>query len=242
MDNGIYIAMSRQLALFRDMEVTANNLANANSTGFSSEHVLFTSFMGQDVNQKVANPMAFAHDIATYRNTTPGPIQKTGNELDVAINGNGYFMVDTPLGVRYTRGGSFQIDGGGQLVNGSGYPVLDASNQRIVFPENVTVIEIGSAGNLKVNGDDFGSIGVVRFDNEQLLEAAGNGLFKTELVPQPTLEVPVIQGALENSNVQPVLELTRMMKVGRSVSGTAKFMEVINDLQRKTSNTWAQQG
>lgn len=234
--------MSRQLALFRDMEVTANNLANANSTGFSSEHVLFTSFLNQDINQRVANPMAFAHDIATYRNTTPGPIQQTGNELDAAINGNAYFMVETPLGVRYTRAGNFQIDGGGQLVNGNGYPVLDASNQRIVFPDNVSTIEIGSAGNLKVNGDDFGSIGVVRFDNEQLLEEAGNGLLKSDVVPQPTLEVPVIQGAIENSNVQPVLALTHMMEVGRSVASTAKFIEAVYDLQRKTANAWAQQG
>lgn len=242
MDNGIYITMSRQLALFRDMEVTANNLANANSNGFNSEHILFTSFLSQDVNQGAPNPMAFAHDIATYRNTTGGTIQKTGNELDVAINGNAYFMVETPLGTRYTRAGNFQIDGGGQLINGNGYPVLDASNQRIVFPDNVNSIEIGSIGNIKVNGDDFGSIGVVRFDNEQLLEQAGNGLFKTELVPQPTLEVPVIQGALENSNVQPVLELTHMLQVGRSVANTAKFIEAVYDLQRKTSNTWAQQG
>lgn len=242
MDNGLYITLSRQLALFRDMDVTAHNIANTNSTGFNSEHVLFTSYLNQDVNQGVPNKMAFAHDVATYRNTATGAMQQTGNQLDVAINGQGYFMVETPLGVRYTRAGNFQLDGEGLLVNGNGYPVLDASGQRIVFPDNVNTIEIGSLGNVKVNGDDFGSIGVAQFDNEQLLERTGNGLYKSEVNPLPAGDVRVIQGAIESSNVRPVLELTHMIKVSRAVGSTARFIEAINELQRKTSDAWARQG
>src|SRR5689334_8850044 len=111
MDNGLYVAIQRQLALFRDMDVTANNIANANTVGFNSEHMLFNEYLVKDINQKVQNPMAFPNDVATYRDTQTGTMQVTGNALDIAINGKAYFAVETPLGIRYTRAGNFQIDG-----------------------------------------------------------------------------------------------------------------------------------
>ncbi len=241
MDNGIYIALSRQLALFRDMSVTANNLANANTTGYGSEHVLFNSYLTKDVNQRQVNPMSFANDISTYRNLSVGPIQETGNPMDIAINGNGYLMVETPAGTRYTRAGHLQIDNTGNLVTANGHYVLDASGQHIVFPDNVKQVDIGSAGNVKINGDDFTSIGVFQFDNEHLLERQGNGLYKTDVTAQAAENFKIIQGALENSNVQPVLELTHMLSVSRAVSDTSKYISSIYDLERKASNAWAQQ-
>src|SRR5690348_3481311 len=100
MDNSIYIMLTRQLAMFRDVEVTANNIANANTTGYDAEHTMFSSYMTQDINQGNANPMAFGYDVSTYRDTNEGTLRGTGNPLDVAIEGNGYFMVETPLGTR----------------------------------------------------------------------------------------------------------------------------------------------
>ncbi len=242
MDNGIYIALSRQMALFRDMAVTANNIANANTTGYSSEHIMFNSYLTKDVNQGNRNDMAFAYDVASYRNTDSGTLQSTGNPLDVAIKGPGYFVVQTPLGNRYTRNGNFQIDGNGLLVNSEGYPVLDSSGQQISLPDDTATIDIGSVGNLKVNGEDFATLGVVQFDNEQLLERLNGGLFASEITPLQTENVVVAQGALENSNVVPVLEMTHMINVSRAVGNTAKFVEVMYDLQRKAANAWAQQG
>lgn len=241
MDNSAYITLSRQLALFRDMDVTANNLANANTVGYNSEHILFNSFLTRDINQRVPNSISFANDIATYRKLENGPMQTTGNQLDVAIRGSGYFAVETPLGTRYTRAGNFQIGGDGTLMTASGYAVLDPSNQRITFPDNVRTIDIGSAGNIKVNGDDFGNIGIVQFDNEQLVEKQGNGLYVAQASPRPAENVTVMQGVLEGSNTQPVMELTRMIEVSRAVSDTAKIVSTIYDLERKTSNAWAQQ-
>jgi len=241
MDNGLYITLARQLALFRDMEVTANNVANANTTGFNSEHILFNSYLTKDVNQRVTNPMEFPNDIATYRNTEIGAMQVTGNPLDLAINGPAYFAVETPLGVRYTRAGNFQIDAEGNLINSNGYPVLDPSNQPITFPDNVQEVEVGSIGNIKVNGDDFGQLGIHQFSNEQLLDRAGNNLYKSDVLPQAAEGVTVAQGMLEGSNVQPVLELTRMIHVSRSVEQTSNYISSIYDLQRKASDTWAQQ-
>jgi flagellar basal-body rod protein FlgF len=242
MDNSIYIALSRQLALFRDMEVTAGNIANANTTGYSSEHIMFSSYLTKDVNQGNRNDMAFAHDIASFRNTETGTMQVTGNPLDLAINGQGYFVVETPLGTRYTRAGNFQIDGNGTLTSAEGYPVLDNSGQQISFPDDARVIEVGSLGNLKINGEDFATLGVVEFENEQLLERLNSGLYASEITPVQSETVAVIQGSLENSNVQPVLEMTHMIEVSRAVANTAKFVEIMYDLQRKTANTWTQQG
>lgn len=242
MDNSIYITLSRQLALFRDMDVTANNLANANTTGYGAEHLLFNSYLQKDINQGVSNKMAFANDIATYRNTETGTMKTTGNDLDVAVAGDGYFTVETPLGTRYTKAGSFQIDGAGVLVTPEGYPVLDNSGQRITLPEDTTEVVIGEAGNIKVNGDEFAQLGIAEFSNQQLMERLDGKLFKTDLPPIPAEHSRVLQGVLEGSNIQPVMELTHMIDVSRSTSNTAKFIEVMYDLQRKASNTWAQQG
>src|SRR4051812_9350277 len=107
MDNNIYIMLSRQMTLFRDMDVTANNIANTNTTGYSAEHILFSSYLTKDVNRGDRNSMAFAHDVSTYRDTESGPMKVTGNDLDMAIQGDGYFTVETPLGTRYTRAGNF---------------------------------------------------------------------------------------------------------------------------------------
>ncbi len=241
MDNSVYITLSRQLALFRDMDVTANNIANANTTGFNAEHITFASFLNKDINQGVKNPMAFANDISSYRDTRGGAIKATGNQLDMAIQGSGYFTVETALGTRYTRSGNFQVDGEGTLITAEGYAVLDTSGQRIVFPDDTKTIEVGSAGNLKVNGEDFANLGVVQFESEQILERVQGSLFNSDLPPLPNETASVIQGALENSNVQPVIELTHMIEVSRAVASTAKFIESMYDLQRKAANTWAQQ-
>lgn len=242
MDNGLYISLSRQLALSRDLEVTTNNVANINTTGYNATHAVFDSYLSKDVNQRVENPMSFATGVATYRDTRVGSLQSTGNQLDVAIKGSGYFAVETPLGTRYTRAGNFQIAGDGTLTNASGNPVLDPSNQRIIFPDNVQTVEIGSAGNVKVNGEDFGAIGVHQFDNEQLLESLGNGLYKADATPRAAVNTVVAQGVLESSNVQPVIELTRMIGINRSFGQVTSYIASIYELQRKAANTWAQQG
>jgi flagellar basal-body rod protein FlgF len=241
MDNSAYIALSRQLTLFRDMDVTSNNIANANTTGYSSEHIIFDSYVTKDINQGKTNPMAFANDLSTFRNTETGPLRATGNDLDVAIQGNGYFAVQTPLGIRYTRAGNFQIAADGTLSTADGYAVLDASSQPIVLPEDTNEIRIGEGGNMKVNGDDFATIGVVQFSNPQLLERLSGKMFRSSIPAQPADNVRVAQGMLEGSNVQPVTELTHMMTLSHTVTDTAQFIGVIYDLERKAANAWTQQ-
>ena len=240
MDNSIYITLSKQLGLFRDMDVTANNIANATTAGYTSEDMLFTDYLVGDGNK---NKMAFSQDISTYRDTRQGALKATGNPLDIAISGKGYFTVETPLGVRYTRAGNFQLDGGGVLVTMDGYPVLDADGQRIQFEEEDREITVGEAGNLTVDGEERGILGVVQFENEQLLERLSSTLFKSE-VPGAQAEegaVRVMHGMLESSNVDPITQMTHMIKVSRSVASTAKFIETMYDLERKASNAYTRQ-
>lgn len=244
MDNGIYIALSKQLALFRNMAVVTQNIANTNTAGYQAEQMVFESYLQPDNNLGNKNKMAFVNDVSTYRQVQDGARRLTGNALDVALEGEGhYFMVETPLGTRYTRAGNFSLDGDGTLITAEGYPVLDNGNQRIQFPEEAGDITIGQAGNIAVNGDDFGSLGVAIFENPQLLIQTASGLYKSDVEPsigdEETLKVT--QGVLEEANVQPVIELTRMIEVSRAVGSVAKYIETINDLQRKTNNTWTQQ-
>lgn len=240
MDNSIYVTLSRQLALFRDMDVTANNIANSNTYGYNAQKILFESYLAKDINQGSVNTLAYAHNVRTHRDTQAGPLSVTNNALDLAISGEGYFSVDTPLGERYTRAGNFTLSSEGVLITNEGYPVLDEAGQRIQFPDDTRTIEIGTAGNIKVNGEELGNVGVYVFSNPQLLEAAGSNMFRSDIEPENApASTRVIQGAVEGSNVQPVMELTHMMDVSRSVSSTAKFIETMYELQRNANNTWA---
>lgn len=241
MDNGIYVALSRQVSLFEDAAVTANNIANANTTGYGAEHILFNSYLSPEISFGQRDKVSFPTSASNYRNMENGTLTSTGNELDVAIQGSGYFMVDTPLGKRFTRAGNFQINSAGEIVNADGYPVLDSSENHISVPAGTTSIEVGAAGNIKFNGIDSGSIGVFDFANPQLLERVNGRLFKSEVKPQSATNYTVAQGVLESSNVEAVKELTHMITLNRNITDTAQFIAIAFDLESKASNAWAQQ-
>ncbi|MCH2546179.1 MAG: flagellar basal-body rod protein FlgF [Alphaproteobacteria bacterium] len=236
MDNGIYIALSRQMGLFREMNATANNIANSDTAGYNAEKIMFEDYL---VKGGSGPKHAYVHDVASYRDTSEGPMKMTGNPMDMAISGPAYFMVDTPLGVRYTRAGNFQIDLDGNMVTKEGYTVLDDGGAPIVFLPEDGEVSIGEAGNISVNGEARGNIAMMEFDNPQMLERLNATMFKSDAPGRPATESRMLHGMIEGSNVQPVMELTRMMTVTRSVSSTAKLIEAQYELQRKTSNTWA---
>lgn len=240
MDNSVYITLSRQLALFRDLDVTANNIANANTTGFRTENMLFTDYLVDDGNN---HKMAFARDIATYADTQEGPLRATGNPLDLAINGKGFFVVETGRGVRYTRAGNFNLDGEGTLITPDGSPVLDDAGQRILLPPGASKITVGENGSLVVDGEEIAVLGIVQFPNEQEPEHEAGGVFRSKngAPGQAVTGFRVAQGVLEDSNVSPIIQMTHMIDVNRSVGNTAKFIEVMYDLQRRASNTITQQ-
>lgn len=236
MDNGIYIVLSKQTGMFRKMDMVANNIANVDTTGFQAENMMFTDFLVDDGNRR---KMAFTQDIASYRNTQGGPMRATGNALDFAIGGKGYFMIETAQGVRYSKAGNFQLDGNGTLVNSEGFPVLDDAGQRIEFAEEDRAITVGEAGNLSVDGEERAVLGVAEFENEQEMTQEFGTLLKTDQPALPPENSRVIQGVLEKSNAEPVTQLVEMIKTSRAVGNTAKYIEVMYDLQRKANNAYA---
>lgn len=238
MDNSIYITYSRQAALFRDLEVSANNLANSSTPGYNAQKMIFSDYMAKDLKKK----NAYANDITTYRDTSKGSFRMTDNPFDMAVTGPGYFIVETPYGQRYTKSGNFQIDAQGTLMNVDGYPVLGNDGGRITIPANAQRVVINGVGQVAVDGNDVGQVGVAEFANEQKLERVGQTLYKTEEEALPADKSRVVQGAVESSNVSAVAELIRVQEVSRSVGSTAKFIETMYDLQRKVSSIYAKNG
>ena len=238
MDNSIYVALSREMTVFRDLSMTANNIANANTDGYQAEKMMFTDYLTDDGN---FHKVAYAQDISSYLDTTPGRAKMTENPLDMMIRGEGYFAVETAAGTRYTRAGNFTIDGNGTLITPEGLPVLDDGEQRIVFQPEDRDIKVLSNGGLVVNGELRATVGVFEFENRQDLTRITGTLFEGENAQQAE-NSEVLHGVLEGSNVEPVKELVRLTELSRSTSNVSKFIEVMYDLQRKTSNTWTDQG
>ena len=223
MENATYIALSGQMALQRQMEVIANNLANSSTAGFKGEEMMFSQYLVRPAG--TSNPLAFVEDAGTVRDLRQGPISKTGNPLDLAIAGQGYFVLQTPLGTRYTRNGHFQLDAQGQIVNGEGYALTGAGGQPIVVPSGSGGIAVAPDGTVSVaqaggQSSTIGQLQLVDFAVPQAVTPSANGLWVTDQTPQPA-NATVQQGMIEESNVQPVVELTRMLSVSRE-SGMAK--------------------
>lgn len=235
MDVAIYTALSAQTAKFRQMDVVANNMANVDTVGYQREGMLFDQFLVKDSGLR---KNAYVNDVATYHNTEQGGLMHTANPLDVAIDGEGYFVVQTPLGPRYTRAGGFTKDAQGQLVTAQGYPVTGLDGQPIQFEEADSNIVITQEGVVRAGAQERGVIGMVSFANPQTLQKASGLLFKSEEEPQPAIGARMLQGVLEKSNVAPVKEITQMIKTMRGVGGTAKFIESAYEMERKTIETY----
>ncbi len=245
MDNAGYIALSRQTALFRQMEVVANNIANAETLGYKGDKMLFSEFLAGTTAQ---DENSFTSDVAMSRDMKEGPLRATGNAFDAALNGeNAFFAVNTPLGVRYTRVGAFKINEQNELVNAQGYTVRGEGGAPIQLDDIDVSIDIrqnGSISTISPEGivEERGVFEVVRFDNPRFLTKLPNAMFAAEdgvapIPAHPFQDYTVSQGVLEGSNVNPISEMTTMISVSRSVGGTANFLSDMHDLQRRAMST-----
>jgi len=238
MENTTYIALSRQMVLRREMDIIAHNLANAETPAFKGDDMLFVEYLSRPERRNP--PMSFVQDFAVIRNTTEGPMATTGNDLDFALHGAGYFVVDTPEGERYTRVGRFQLDADGRLVTAQGHPVLDTAGAPIFIPFDegeVDEIAVARDGTVSVDGVPLARIAVVRFENEQAMERLAGGLYGTDQPPLPAFDTEIVQGMVEESNVQPILELTRMIAVTRNYQATQNLVDTEHERQRRGIST-----
>lgn len=222
MENPIYIALSRQSALRREMAVVANNVANMNTTGFKREMMVYQAF-----TEKVpfTAKMDFVIDQGTATDHAQGGLQVTHNTFDMAINGPGYFQIDNGDALYYTRNGTFTLDGRNRLVTQQGYPVLDTQGNPIVIPGGQTDLTISQDGLIRLGDQPVGQLAVYEFDNNRALHKTQNTLFETDQQPKPAENSQVMQGMIEGSNVSGIKEMTSLIEVQRAYEAVKSMID-----------------
>jgi flagellar basal-body rod protein FlgF len=209
-------------ALRREMSVTANNLANMNTPSYKTEKPLFTEYSLPQPDQK---DVSYVQDFGLVRDLQVGTLSQTGNPLDIAINGPGYFVVETPNGNRYTRAGLFSLAPNGDIINRQGLPLMDDRGRQFNIPQGTKNISISNDGVISADALNLGKIQLVEFRDERALKKLPDGLYETNQDPVRLREFEVRQGMVEGSNVVAMLELTNMIEVQRAYDGAKQLVD-----------------
>jgi len=248
MENVLLIGLSRQTALQRELDIVANNIANVNTTGFKADGAVFAEFLqNRASSEQFALPdrrMSMVQDRMSWHDMNQGTIQQTKGPLDLAIDGEGMMVVQTPRGERYTRNGALQLNNAGELVTLTGDKVLGDSGP-IVLQLTDRDIEITKDGTIKVregvslNTDSTrGKIRLVTFANPQGLRKDGASTFAAPAGVQPTpladASRNIVQGSVEKSNVRPVVEMSRMIELTRAYTEVATLLQQQSDLRKNS--------
>ena len=240
MENAQLIALSRQSVLRNQLDVVANNMANINTTGYRSQSLHFSEYVMPVADATSFEPedraMSYVDMFKTHTNFDYGSINTTGNDFDVALNTEGFFVVQMEDGTEaYTRAGSFRMDNTGQLITAEGRLVMTDAGP-ITFGVEDGEVAISQEGIISTEQGIRGRLKVVEFDDNRKLEKIGDTLFKGEN-PQPVQVVRMIQGALEASNVYGVTEVTRLIEVTRAYDSTSKVIKDTDDLRQRAIST-----
>jgi flagellar basal-body rod protein FlgF len=230
MDNAIYAALTRQSGLMREMQVVANNLANMATTGFRREGVVFSEYVKALDD---APSLSMARASARAVDLSQGDITATGGQLDFAIQGDGFFLIETPDGERLSRAGHFTPGPEGELMNPDGYRLLDGGGAPVVLPPGAAHVSLARDGTLSADGTPVARIGLwLPADPTSLRHEAGT-LFSAD-APEPMEEGgTIVQGHLEGSNTDPIAEVARMIEVQRAYEMGQSFLD--SEHERVTS-------
>jgi flagellar basal-body rod protein FlgF len=228
MENNTLIALSRLTAQQRNIDVVAGNIANASTPGYRAERMVFADYLVSE--QRTASPAGgkqiyFTQDRATWREPTAGAISFTGNPLDVALTGNGFFTVQTPAGPRLTRAGRFTLQADGTITDSAGNGLLDTAGQPMRVALADTMLTVSGDGTLSSQNGQLGRIGVAVPADPYKLVAEGNRLFRADTPVTQSTKPGMVQGAVEGSNVEPVGELVRMMTSERDFQFVTQYVE-----------------
>ena len=244
MQNGTTIALSRLVAQQRAMDVIANNVANANTSGFRAGRTLFSDWILRQPAQgrpPGERTLAFVQDHATWREREPGPIATTGNPLDLAIGeASGWFTVDSGNGARLTRAGHFNLSANGQIVDDAGGALLDRSGKKLQVKPGDTHLTVGADGSLSSENGRIGVIGVVAARDEMRLTPEGDLHMRADTATTPVAAPRIVQGAVEGSNVQAVAEIARMMTGLREFQFVSQYVQGESERQSNAIDKLAQ--
>ena len=235
MDSAGYVALSRQSGLMREMQIIANNVANISTTGFRREGLVFAEHVARLDREP---SLSLSHGNARIADLSQAGISQTGGTYDLAIQGDGFFLVMTPEGERLTRAGSFTPSAEGELVTPEGYQVLDAGGAPVFAPPGAEVA-IGADGTISANGEAVGQIGLWQPTDPLALRHRAGTLFDGGAV-EPVDTGRIMQGFLEESNVNPVAEIARMIEVQRTYELGQKFLDAEDNRARNVIQTLGQ--
>lgn len=228
MDHAGYTTLSRQSGLAREMQIVANNIANAATTGFRSEGLIFSEFV-----RPMERGASLSMGQGNVRNTSfvQGALTQTNGTFDLAIEGDGFFLVQTPAGERLTRAGAFSPSAEGDLVSYDGYRVLDAGGAPIFVPPGAD-IAISPDGTLSADGNPLGQIGLVLpVDRKEMVREDGV-MFRADAGIEPSDNAKILQGFVENSNVNPITQIARMIEVQRAYELGQSFLKTEDERVR----------
>lgn len=233
MDNALYIALTRQQTLRRSMEVVANNVANMSTPGFKAERPLFEPAIERPAShQDGPRKISFVQDWGVLRDFTEGAFNRTGNALDVAISGEGFFAVKSAGETLYTRDGRFSITDQGQLVARDGAAVLDEAGGEITLDPAAGEPIISATGAISQNGAEVARLQVVRFDAPGALSKVGDVRFAANGAAAQAVEAPRLQqGFVEGSNVNGIAEITRSIEIQRAYSSVTRALQQAEELR-----------
>ncbi len=229
------VAASRIVAQQRVMDVIAGNIANANTAGFKAERVQFSDWLvrRQDADAPQGDrTIAYTQDRATWREQQAGTLTHTGNPFDLGITSDGYFTVSTSRGPRLTRDGRFGLMPNGTIADAAGDAVLDSNGRPIVLSTTDTQITIAGDGTVSSENGQLAKIGIVQPTDAMQLTAEGNTLYASGSATTPVASPGLVQGSIEDSNVQPVLEMTRMIDGLRQFQFISQFIQAEGDRQQ----------
>jgi flagellar basal-body rod protein FlgF len=235
MDNALYVGLSRQMTLRRELDIVANNIANANTTGFKVEELMVRTEPAKPARTNGGSyPVKFVLDDGVARDFGQGALTQTGGDFDLAIEGQGFFKVSTAGGERYTRDGRFTMAPDGKLVTQNGAAVLDEGGGEILIDPLKGPVTFGKNGTVSQGAELLGKIAVVRPTDLASFRKDGDNLYRntTNDTPQAAPDAAIHQGMLEASNVQSITQITKLIEVSRAYESVAKMMDQTSELSR----------
>lgn len=238
MDTAGYVSLSRQVGLAQELQAVANNVANMSTAGYRGESLIFAEMVEALDAEGGSVALTAAH--ARVTSDRQGALQSTGARFDLALEGAGFFQVETPQGLRLTRAGSFSPDATGELVNPQGHRLLDAGGAPIFVPAAATDVRIASDGSVVVDGAPVAQIGRVTTEQPWQLIREDGVLFRVEGRVIPAEEASVMQGFLEAANVNPVTEISRMIEVQRAYEAGQRLLDREDERIRQVMQTVTQ--
>lgn len=224
MQTSLPVALSAQLAMEKRLDTIADNIANARTVGFRAEEVKFESFLSQATNE----PVAFASTGEHYISTRAGEMAQTGNPLDMAVSGDAFFAVQGRNGPIYTRDGRMTMTDAGDLLSLNGEPVLDVGGAPLQLNPAGGGVTIARDGMITQNGVQVGAVGLFNMPPGAKLARAGTSGVIPDRAAVPVVDfagVGVLQGFVEGANINPVLEMTRLIDVQRAFESAANLIQ-----------------